>query len=117
GEEWKGGFITYVEPSVTMRRFRGIDPSFGVRREDVEVGARIGLSHRKLSFLGFMPRFEYAYSRQFSTIVFQRREIHSANIVLTLEFGGDRPTLLLLDSLSTMLRIVPLPRFAAEDPA
>jgi hypothetical protein len=86
GREWNGGFITYVEPSVTLRRFRGIDPAFGVRREDIEVGARVALSHRKLNFMGFMPRFEYAYTRQFSTITFQRRETHSANVVLTREF-------------------------------
>jgi hypothetical protein len=86
GKEWNGGLITYVEPSITLRRFRGIDPSFGSRREDIEVGARVGLSHRKLSFWGFMPRLEYSYTRQFSTHTFQRRETHSANVVLTREF-------------------------------
>lgn len=86
GREWNGGLITFVEPAVTLRRFRDVDPAFGVRREDVELGGRIGLSHRKLNFRGFMPRFEYSYARQFSTVALQRRETHSANIVLTREF-------------------------------
>ncbi len=86
GREWNGGFITYVEPSATVRGYRGVDPNFNVVRNDIEIGGRISLSHRKLNFMGVMPRFEYSYSRQFSTIVFQRRETHSANIVLTREF-------------------------------
>lgn len=85
-KEWNGGLITYVEPSTTARLFNGIDPSFGVRRYDIELTGRISLAHRKLSFKGFMPRFEYSYSKQFSTVVFQRRQTHSANITVTREF-------------------------------
>jgi hypothetical protein len=91
--EWAGGFMTYVEPSIGLRRYRAADPSplsmlfFGpAPRQDVEVGARLAVSHRKLSFMGFMPRFEYSYSRNFSNIVFNRRETHGVNVVLTRDF-------------------------------
>jgi hypothetical protein len=36
--------------------------------------------------MGFMPRFEYSYSRNFSNIVFNRRETHGVNVVLTRDF-------------------------------
>ena len=85
-KEWSGGLITYVEPFATARLYNGVDPTFGVRRYDIELGGRIALAHRKLSFKGFMPRIEYSYSKQFSTIIFQRRSTHSGNITLTREF-------------------------------
>lgn len=86
GREWRGGLITHLEPSIVLRRYLAVNPTFGIRRRDLQAGGAVRLAHRTLNFRGFMPRLEYSYSRLFSTLALQRREGHGVNFMLTREF-------------------------------
>ncbi len=84
--EWKGGLITQVEPSVALRQYRAQDPTFSIKRRDIEAGGTLRVMHRKLNFQGFAPRLEYSYLRQFSNHPLQERDTHAVNVVMTREF-------------------------------
>lgn len=84
--EWQGGFITQVEPSLAVRRYSAEDPTFGIRRQDVEAGVAVRLLHRRLNFEGFTPRLDYSYLRRFSNHPLHERDTHAINVVMTREF-------------------------------
>ena len=83
---FKNGILVSATASVQSQRYRGKDPLFQTKREDVAARLSIKWVNTSLKFSGFAPYLGYSYEKNRSNISLYEYENHGVLMGLTRDF-------------------------------
>ncbi len=84
--EWEGGLITSAFGAYERHNYLGDFPLAATPRRDDKITLGATVSHRAITFAGFMPQLTYQYTRQFSNISFFDYDSHDVSLELSKRF-------------------------------